>query len=193
MTSARDLDVVAETPRLVIRPWRAEEAPRLFDVLRRAEVVRWLSPSSLMTDPRQAAERIERWTAELAADPRFGRWAAVERATGIPAGTVMLKPLPDGDGEVEIGWHFHPDSWGRGFATEAAAALLARGFEHGLDEIWAVTTLDNDRSAAVCRRIGMRLLGVTNRWYHEPTLMFWAGATGDQQPSISPDEPVASR
>lgn len=193
MTDARDLDVVAETPRLVIRRWRAEEAPRLFDVLRRAEVVRWLSPSSLMTDPREAAERIERWTAELAADPRFGRWAAVERATGIPAGTVMLKPLPDGDGEVEIGWHFHPDSWGRGFATEAAAALLARGFEYGLDEIWAVTTLDNDRSAAVCRRIGMRLLGVTNRWYHEPTLMFWAGASEDQQPSISPDEPIAQQ
>jgi RimJ/RimL family protein N-acetyltransferase len=143
-----------------------------------------------MTSPAEALERIERWTAELAADPRYGRWAAVERASGIPAGTVMLRPLSDGEGEVEIGWHFHPDSWGRGLATEAATALLARGFGDGLDEIWAVTTLDNDRSAAVCRRIGMRLVGITSRWYHEPSLMFWAGRTDDQQPSISPDEPV---
>jgi hypothetical protein len=33
--------------------------------------------------------------------------------------------------------------------------------------------LDNDRSARVCGRIGMRLLGITDRWYPEPSLMFW--------------------
>jgi len=134
----------------------------------------------------EAVARIEQWSALLAADPRFGAWAAVERDTGIPAGTVLLKPLPDGDGEIEIGWHFHPDSWGRGLATEAASAVLARG----LDEVWAVTHLDNRASAAVCRRIGMRLLGVTYRWYHDPSLMFWVGARADQKPSLRPDEPA---
>jgi RimJ/RimL family protein N-acetyltransferase len=183
-----ELGVVAATPRLVIRPWRLEETPRLFDILRRTEVVRWLGTRDPMTDPDQARERIERWTAEYAADPRFGRWAAVERSSGIPAGTVLLKPLPDGEGEVEIGWHFHPDSWGKGLATEAASAVLARGRRDGLDEIWAVTYLDNERSAAVCRRIGMRLLGVTHRWYHEPSLMFWAAGRADR-PSLAPDEP----
>jgi hypothetical protein len=38
----------------------------------------------------------------------------------------------------------------------------------------------------------MHLLGVTHRWYHEPSLMFWAGTRDDQQPSLSPDEPAAS-
>jgi RimJ/RimL family protein N-acetyltransferase len=98
-------------------------------------------------------------------------------------------PLPDGEDEVEIGWHFHPDSWGKGLATEAAGALLARAFTNGLEEVWAVTDLNNHRSAAVCRRIGMRLLGVTNRWYHEPSLTFWAGARAGQEPSLRPDEP----
>jgi RimJ/RimL family protein N-acetyltransferase len=189
MTEPNELGAVAETPRIVIRPWRIEESPRLFDILRRTEVVRWLGTLDPMTDPRQARERIKRWTAEYAADPRFGRWAAVERSLGIPAGTVLLKPLPDGDGEVEIGWHFHPDSWGKGLATEAASAVLARGRRDGLDEIWAVTHLDNERSAAVCRRIGMRLLGVTHRWYHEPSLMFWAAGRADR-PSLAPDEPL---
>ena len=82
----------------------------------------------------------------IAANPRFGAWAVVECATDIPAGTVLLKPLPDGAGEIEIGWHFHPDSWGRGLATEAARALLARGFALGLAEIWAVTGPLNQRS-----------------------------------------------
>jgi RimJ/RimL family protein N-acetyltransferase len=162
----------------------------LFDVLRRPEVVKWLSPGALMTRPEEATRRIELWTAELAAEPRFGRWAAVYRSSGVPAGTVVLKQLPDGDGEVEIGWYFHPDSWRRGLARESAEAVLAHGFASGLHEVWAVTHLDNDRSAAVCRKIGMRLLGVTNRWYHEPSLMFWVGAHERQQPSLRPDAPA---
>jgi RimJ/RimL family protein N-acetyltransferase len=127
------LTVVAETERIVIRPWRPDEADRLFDLLRRMEVAKWLG-------------------------------ATPEKASGIPAGTVLLKPPPDGDGEVEIGWHFHADSWGKGLASEAAGALLARAFDDGLKEVWAVTHLDNHASMAVCRRIGMHLLGVTRRW-----------------------------
>jgi len=69
---------------------------------------------------------------------------------------VLVKRLPDGEDEIEIGWHFHPDSWGEGLASEVAGALLACGFEEGLDEVWAVTQLDKHRSVAVCRRIGMR-------------------------------------
>jgi RimJ/RimL family protein N-acetyltransferase len=186
-----DQDLIAETERVVIRPWRADEADRLFDIMRRVEVVRWLGRPTPMVDRDQAVERIARWREQLGADPRFGAWAAVEAATGIPAGTVLLKPLPNGDGEVEIGWHFHPDSWGRGLASEAAGALLERGFAQGLDEVWAVTHLDNVRSVAVCRRIGMRLLGVTERWYHDPSTMFWAGARAGQRPSIDPDERLA--
>lgn len=184
--------MIAETDRLVIRPWHPDEADRLFDVLGRTEVARWLGSGSLLVDPDQASARVDRWAAELAADPRFGRWAAVQKSSGIPAGTVLLKQLPDSDGEVEIGWHFHPDSWGKGLATEAAGAVLAHGRRAGLDEVWAVTHLDNERSAAVCRKIGMRLLGVTHRWYHEPSLMFWAAGRLDQ-PSLAPDEPIGPR
>jgi RimJ/RimL family protein N-acetyltransferase len=184
--------VVAETPRVVIRPWRLDEADRLFDMLSRMEVVRWLStPPKPMSRPEEAVARIERWSADLASEPHLGRWAAVERSTGIPAGTVLLMRLPDGEGEVEIGWHFHPDSWGKGLATEAAGALLAHASADGLEEVWAVTDLDNHRSAAVCRRIGMQLLGITNRWYHEPSLMFWVGARAGQEPSLGPDELLA--
>lgn len=177
------------TDRIVIRPWRLDEASRFFDIHRRMEVARWLSGTP-MHDRQEAVERIERYDAWLAEDPRYGAWAILERSSEVPAGTVMLKPLPDGQGEIEIGWHLHPDSWGRGLATEAAGAVLERGFDDGLDEVWAVTHLDNDRSASVCRKIGLTLLGVTSRWYHEPVLMFWGGARPDQKPSLAPDAPA---
>jgi RimJ/RimL family protein N-acetyltransferase len=180
---------VIETERLLIRPWAPEELDRYFEIYRDPEVARWLSGPPVR-DRKLALERMQRRLAQLAADPRFGSWAVVVRDTGEPAGTVLLKPLPDGEGEIEIGWHLHPDSWGRGYASEAAAALLASGFADGLEEIWAVVDPANDRSLAVCRRIGLRLLGITDRWYHEPSLLFWAGAREGQVPSLAADRPA---
>jgi RimJ/RimL family protein N-acetyltransferase len=180
---------VIRTDRLVVRAWRLDEVDRFFDIYRRPEVVRWIGAEP-MRDRREAIAMIERNLTRLAADSRFGSWAVIDRSTGAPVGSVILKPLPDGEGKVEIGWQLHPDSCGNGFASEAASAVLHRGFADGLPEVWAVTYLDNSRSVAVCGRIGMSLLGITHRWYHEPSLMFWIGSRPGQEPSEGPDEPA---
>jgi RimJ/RimL family protein N-acetyltransferase len=158
------------TERLTIRPWRVEEAPRLFDMMSRMEVVRYLGDGGpvLMTDVEEARTRIERINGRERVPPT-GFWAVEVRATGTVAGSVMLVPLPHGDGELEVAWHLHPDSWGHGYATEAADAVLRHGFAHGLTEVYAVTHVPNVRSQAVCRRLGMEDLGidppVAQRWY----------------------------
>jgi RimJ/RimL family protein N-acetyltransferase len=190
---ASSTEIVAETERLLIRPWRLEEADRLFDLPGRIEVVRWLGrPARSMVQLDEAVSRIERWATELAADPRFGAWAAVERSSGVRAGTVLLKPLPDGVGEVEIGWHFRPDSFGvRDWRASRALPYWHAASRVDLRRVWAVTDLGNHVSVAVCRRIGMRLLGVTHRWYHDASLMFWVGAREDQVPSLGPDVPLS--
>jgi RimJ/RimL family protein N-acetyltransferase len=82
---------------------------------------------------------------------------------------VLLLTLPNSEGEVEIGWHLHPDAWGHGYAPEAATAILRRGFEGGLPEIHAVTHLTNENSMRVCTKIGMEHRGVTHDWYEEPS------------------------
>jgi RimJ/RimL family protein N-acetyltransferase len=66
---------------------------------------------------------------------------------------------------------------------------LNRGFAGGLPEVWAVMYPDNHRSAAVCGRIGMQLLGVTHRWYHEPSLVFWKWSRPGQTPSMGLETP----
>lgn len=139
-----------ETRRCLIRDWRDDEAGRLFDIYQHDEVSRWTG----------SVARATRWR-QLEAP--FGGWAVEERVTGAVAGTVLLSPYRDG--EVEVGWHFHPDSWGRGLATEAARAVIAYGFSLGLPEIFAVVRPDNERSLAVCKRLGMTALGRTDRWY----------------------------
>ena len=116
------------------------------------------------TTERPPTDLPARWAAISALDSRFGCWA-IEREDGVAAGTLLLKPLPDGVGEVEVGWHLHPDSWGHGYATEAARAVVDRGFDAGLPEVYAVVRPGNEPSLAVCRRLGMDYLGRMVRWY----------------------------
>jgi RimJ/RimL family protein N-acetyltransferase len=57
---------------------------------------------------------------------------------------------------IEIGWRLRPEAWGKGYASEAARAVLANGFGPlGLDEIVAYTAALNIRSQRVMERIGM--------------------------------------
>lgn len=57
---------------------------------------------------------------------------------------------------VDIGWRSTRTAWGHGYATQAALACQAFGFDVlGLPEIVASTTINNVRSQAVMRRIGM--------------------------------------
>jgi RimJ/RimL family protein N-acetyltransferase len=57
---------------------------------------------------------------------------------------------------VEVGWRLAGDSWGRGYATEAARAALTFGFGLlALEEIVSMTVPDNERSRRVMERLGM--------------------------------------
>ncbi len=89
----------------------------------------------------------------------YGLWALEVAATGQFIGYTGLNPMPDdvpGAGGMEIGWRLARHAWHHGYATEAARAALAVAFDGaGLPEIWSITAVLNEPSAAVMRRIGM--------------------------------------
>ncbi|MEV4820872.1 GNAT family N-acetyltransferase [Micromonospora sp. NPDC049274] len=166
---------VLTTERLILRDWTDDPADlaRIYDIYRRPEITRWLgaAPGLPLTDPAQAVDRLRLWRERHAADHgRYGTWAIEVRETGLVAGTALLKPLPGRDEavrteDIETGWHLHPDSWGHGYATEAARALLAREFATGTREIYAVVSPGNEPSMAVARRLGMTHVGRRTDWY----------------------------
>jgi ribosomal-protein-alanine N-acetyltransferase len=58
----------------------------------------------------------------------YGRWAAVYKPTGEVNGFAGLKYLDDLN-EVDLGYRFFKEHWGKGLATEASRAVVAYGFD----------------------------------------------------------------
>lgn len=160
----RWVDPVLGTERLLARPWTLDEADlaAAYDVYSRPEVARWIGAPM---EPAEIRIRIERWS-QPTDDPTFGVWAVEERAVpGRPIGSVLLRPLPPAEEDVEVGWHFHPSFWGRGYATEIGQAAAQRAFETGIDEVFAIVRPGNDRSSQVARRLGMSYVGRTDKYW----------------------------
>lgn len=164
--------VVFETELLFARLWNVDEdAEAAFAIYGDPEVVRYIG-NDLMADVSKMRERLSMVVARNARwGGRFGSWALIEKSTGELVGGALLKPLPlsgtgDFSEDIEIGWHLGRRHWGRGLATEAGRALCAYGFDVlGLDKLHAVIDAPNARSIAVARRLGMRHVGTTGRWY----------------------------
>ncbi|MCA2212235.1 GNAT family N-acetyltransferase [Jidongwangia harbinensis] len=160
------------TPRLLLRAWEPDDLDAFYDLYSRWDVMRWLGPHPrrVVTDLDEARTRLDRWRTVQSAP--LGLWAIVPTGASAPVGTVLLLPLADANGptdEVEVGWHLHPDHWGRGLVTEAAGALLGLA---ALPRVLALTDPDNERSQAVAGRLGMADEGLTDRWFGTTTRQF---------------------
>jgi RimJ/RimL family protein N-acetyltransferase len=151
-----------ETDRLVLRPWthHPDDLAQLADLYSQPSLVRFLG---VCRD--SAIRMVDDWSRRMANDPRQIMAAIEVRATGALVGTIMLNLLP-GERHMEVGWHLHPNAEGHGYATEAARAVIDRGFRLGLPEVFAIVLPNNTRSQRVCRRLGMTHLGRTIR-YHD--------------------------
>ena len=104
----------------------------------------------------QAAELLDRYRHQL--DERgFTWWPWRRRASAELVGMIGLNAAEvEGEPVVEVGWTVAPAHWGHGFATEAAAASLAWGFDVcKLDEIVSFTMPENLASRRVMEKLGM--------------------------------------
>jgi RimJ/RimL family protein N-acetyltransferase len=143
------------TERLLLRGWRASDRPPFAALNADPEVMRHF-PAPLRREESDAfAERV----AARIDRHGWGLWAVEHRETGAFLGFTGLAPvtfdapfLP----ATEIGWRLARAAWGHGYASEAARAAVAFGFEAlELDALVSFTAVENERSQAVMRRLGM--------------------------------------
>lgn len=158
------------TDRLIIRNWNpVTDAEQAFAIYGDAEVMHFIRPPDVSVAVTQ--QRLEALIAHYKRlDNGTGAWAMEEQATREIAGCVLLKQLPDNEGnptdDYEVGWHLRKVSWGKGYATEAAKAALLYGFQTlKLSVIYAVVKPENHASIRVTQRLEMLPLGRVDRYY----------------------------
>ena len=147
-----------ETERLVLRAHRMDDLDDLVAFHADPEVVRYVPWPVRDRAATEEALRVKLTQTELVA---HGQWLvlAVEvRSTGTVIGEVLLKWASDRQGEV--GFALSRDHRGRGYAAEAATAMLRLGFDDlGFHRITAVCIEENVASARLLTRLGMRQEG----------------------------------
>jgi [ribosomal protein S5]-alanine N-acetyltransferase len=156
-----------ETDRLVLRPPVPEDAEALAPMYADPEVMRYVGDGQPLTraeTERSVRRMIERWEAD-----GFGLFTTVRKDDGAVIGRVGLlvwntdtwQPTTraesaNGPTEVEVGYTLGREYWGRGYATEAAAAVrdYALG-ELGAERLIALIIHGNTASENVARKLGL--------------------------------------
>ncbi len=155
-------DIRFETERLILRDWRDEADWEAFVACTNTPaVMEWLG--GVLGEDGRAAQRsrVENcravngfcfWLVERKhdsghlADETLG-FCGLKRADA-PGSSVT--------GEIEVGWRFREDAWGRGYAKEAAIAALDAGFEiFGAERVVSITVEGNAPSWGLMKRLGM--------------------------------------
>lgn len=148
------------TERLVLRPLVDADAPALLGYLSRPDVCRYIP-----YEPLSAADVAQRlggvWSRPwIDADGDamiIGAEVAVGSDAGRLAGDLMLRLASVEHASAEIGYVFDPEVGGRGYATEAAAAMVDLAFDGlGAHRVYARIDARNARSARLAERLGMR-------------------------------------
>lgn len=153
---SRPAGFVLATERLVVRRFTADDAPFVLELVGQPAFLRFIGD--------KGARDLEGARAYLRAGPLasyelhgFGLFHVALAVSGEPLGMCGLLRRAGLD-DVEVGFAFLEGHWGHGFALEAARAVLEYGRAgHGLERIVAVTHPQNERSAHLLERLGLRL------------------------------------
>lgn len=153
------MQVFLETPRLLLRPFTADDVEHLVELDGDPEVMHFVTGGR--TTPRDEIENDV-----LPAFERGGFWAAIEKSTGHFVGWFHLRSdVGAPPGEVELGYRLRRSAWGNGYATEGSRALVDKAFgELGAERVVAFTMVVHGASRRVLEKAGLRFV----RIFHQP-------------------------
>ncbi len=148
------MSFIVETERLGMRRYHPDDAEMFLALFSDPEVMRYI-PNEL------APDNVDEMRQMLVDYPDykkhgFGRWSCILKETGRFIGFTGLKFLEDFGGEVDLGYRFFREFWGRGIATEAGLASLSYGFDVlGLQRVIGLALPENIASKRVLEKCGM--------------------------------------
>ena len=142
-----------ETARLYLRQFTPDDLDELYRIYSNSEVMKYLSEGVRNREETAADlfQIIADWEKHA-----FGLWAVVNKENNQLIGDGGLRFLRETP-EVEVGYVLAKAYWGKGLASEVAAASLNYGFEVlKLEKIGSVAHTENRSSRRVMEKVGMR-------------------------------------
>lgn len=168
------MQVFLETERLVFREILPTDIDGMFELDSNPLVHRYLGnkPVKRREESEEMIQSIRKQYIELG----IGRWAVIEKESQFFIGWAGLKlntePANDHVDYYDLGYRFIPEFWGKGFATEASAAIKKYGFEiMNLPVIYGLAEINNLASRKVLEKTGMQFVeffdldGIQVAWY----------------------------
>lgn len=165
---------ISATARLHFALLSEQDAQLFFDVDQDAEVMRYINGGKLTSMQTIVEVMLPRMAQYRDAERGYGIWQVRRNDDNAYLGWVLIRPMgfnsqtPSTD-DVEIGWRFKREYWGRGYASEAAAAVadavLAKN--QNLQFLSAIAMPDNAGSIGVMRKLGMQFV---KRFLHRDAL-----------------------
>ena len=150
------------TERLTIRPFTIDDVPAIHAALYGdATAMHFIGgPHSLERTRQGIAGYIEH---QRAAGYSF--WAVTDAESGAVIGEAGLYPMNGVGPDIELGYALGTRWWGRGYATEAARAIVRAAFaDLGAERVVAVAKRENTGSLHVLDKLGFRMDGERDAW-----------------------------
>ena len=156
--------MVLASKRLLFRYPEISDASFIFTVVKSPQFPDQLPLKELITEG-EAKNWVKRLQEGWASAEVFS-WIVEDSESGDIVGQMTLSKM-EGDNMWALAFWTHPDHWGKGYATEGAARILAFGFEViGAKKIWAGAGEWNKGSCQVLEKIGMKYTGTNPRGYY---------------------------
>jgi RimJ/RimL family protein N-acetyltransferase len=156
-------DYFLKTPHLGFRPWCQDDFPLALALWGDIRVARFIG------GPFSEKQVQERLTREIATMQVHGiqYWPVFLLADGDFVGCCGLRPFRPEEKICELGFHLRPSYWGKGFAVEAAQAVIKHAYESlGAKELFAGHHPENLASRRVLEELGFRF---THEELYAPT------------------------
>lgn len=169
------------TRRMRLRPPRPDDLEDIYRLGSSSRVMRYITPGQ--TQSREEAKKDLRKRMASAGD-RLGYWIAEEKDTGKFIGWMALKHL-NKSADIELGYRFLEEYWGRGLATEGSFKILDYAFRTlELERVVAVAVEENRASTRVMEKVGMTFVR-HGRYYDTDCVVYeirredWLNSAGE--------------
>ncbi|HEX8332941.1 MAG TPA: GNAT family N-acetyltransferase [Segetibacter sp.] len=151
------MEVLFTSERLLFRKFTEEDDHLIYDLNIDPEITKYLHEEP--TTKERAKHILNNIILPQYTLYNHGRWAVHLKAGNEFIGWCGLKYRPELD-KIDLGYRYMKNSWGHGYATEAARQTIQYGFlELSLKEIFAATHVENIASQRVIEKCGMEFTG----------------------------------